>query len=73
MKKLESVEEIYRELDNAIDSYTTENIDKVRFLQILDQLNDNEFGVKIDKDLVTDNRNDFNEAGFVSYEDSYDY
>ncbi len=73
MKKLESVEEIYRELDNAIDSYTNESIDKVKFLQILDQLNDNEFGVKIDKNLVTDNRSDFNEAGYVSYEDSYDY
>ena len=78
--------DIYIALDDAIDKYTRKSISKVRFLSIIgyisffikvrflsiiDELNKNEFGIKINKDLVKDYESDFNEEGYISY-DSYE-
>jgi hypothetical protein len=77
MKKIEKVEDLYAQLDEAIDQFTNENINKKQFEEIIDQLNQNEFGIKIDKNLVPNNRETFNEQGMVSYpyddESSYSY
>jgi hypothetical protein len=77
MKKIEKVEDLYAQLDESIDQFTNENINKKQFEEIIDQLNQNEFGIKIDKNLVPDNRETFNEQGMVSYpyddESSYSY
>jgi DNA-directed RNA polymerase alpha subunit len=67
MKKIEKVEDLYAQLDESIDQFTNENINKKQFEEIIDQLNQNEFGIKIDKNLVPDNRETFNEQGMVSY------
>ena len=77
MKKIEKVEDLYTQLDEAIDQFTNETINKKQFEEIIDQLNQNEFGIKIDKNLVPNNRETFNEQGMVSYpyddESSYSY
>jgi|LakMenEpi03Aug12_release.lakeMendotaPanAssembly.Ray.scaffolds.fasta_scaffold4619082_1 hypothetical protein len=77
MKKIEKVEDLYSQLDEAIDQFTNENINKKQFEEIIDQLNQNEFGIKIEKNLVPNNRETFNEQGMVSYpyddESSYSY
>jgi hypothetical protein len=67
---MKTPEELYELLDSAINSFTSENITREKFNQIIDQLNQNEFGIKIDKNLVPYNRESFNESGHVSY---YDY
>lgn len=77
MKKYNTIEELYGALDDAISEYTNETISSTTFKNKITELNDNEFGVIIDKDLVRDNREDFNEEGYVSYnsyeeESSYD-
>jgi hypothetical protein len=76
MKKIEKVEDLYSQLDEAIDQFTNEVINRKQFEEIIDQLNQNEFGIKIDKNLVPNNRETFNEQGMVSYpydESSYSY
>jgi hypothetical protein len=67
MKKIETVEDLYTELDNTIDQFTNEVINREQFDLIIERLNQNEFGIKIDKNLVPDNRETFNEQGMVSY------
>jgi hypothetical protein len=64
--------EFYQSLDEAISRFTNEEIDRKQFEEIIDELNKNEFGVKIDKNLIKDNRVDFNEDGAVSYTDNDD-
>jgi hypothetical protein len=77
MKKIEKVEDLYTQLDDAIDQFTNEVINRKQFDLVIEQLNQNEFGIKIDKNLVPDNRETFNEQGMVSYpydeESSYSY
>ena len=77
MKKIEKVEDLYQALDNAIDDFTNETIKREDFRKIIEELNQNEFGIKIDPDLMPDNRETFNETGLVSYpydeESSYSY
>ncbi len=70
MGEFKTPEELYTALDNAIESYTNESISSTQFKKKIDELNDNDFGIIIDKDLVVDNREDFNEEGHVSYEAS---
>lgn len=65
-------QELYAELDKAIELYTSETIFGSDFLQFINDINKNEFGIKIDPDLIQDNREDFNESGLVSYTD-YSY
>jgi hypothetical protein len=77
MKKIEKVEDLYEALDNAIDDFTNETIKREDFIKIIEQLNQNEFDIKIDPNLMPDNRETFNETGLVSYpydeETSYSY
>jgi hypothetical protein len=77
MKKIEKVEDLYEALDNAIDDFTNETIKREDFIKIIEQLNQNEFDIKIDPNLMPDNRETFNESGLVSYpydeESSYSY
>jgi len=77
MKKIEKVEDLYEALDNAIDDFTNETIKREDFKKIIEELNQNEFDIKIDPDLMPDNRETFNETGLVSYpydeESSYSY
>jgi len=77
MKKIEKVEDLYEALDNAIDDFTNETIKREDFIKIIEQLNQNEFNIKIDPNLMPDNRETFNETGLVSYpydeESSYSY
>jgi len=77
MKKIEKVEDLYEALDNAIDNFTNETIKREDFRKIIEELNQNEFNIKIDPDLMPDNRETFNETGLVSYpydeESSYSY
>ena len=77
MKKIKKVEDLYEALDNAIDNFTNESIKREDFKKIIDELNQNEFDIKIDPDLMPDNRETFNESGLVSYpydeETSYSY
>jgi len=77
MKKIEKAEDLYQALDNAIDDFTNETIKREDFRKIIEELNQNEFGIKIDPDLMPDNRETFNETGLVSYpydeESSYSY
>ena len=77
MKKIEKVEDLYEALDNAIDDFTNETIKREDFIKIIEQLNQNEFDIKIDPNLMPDNRETFNETGLVSYpydeESSYSY
>lgn len=70
MKRTETPEKIYEKLDNAIESFTSEDISRDDFLKIVEELNQNEFGIKIDPDLVPYNRESFNENGIVSYWDN---
>lgn len=65
-------QELYAELDKAIELYTSETIFGGDFLQFINDINKNEFGIKIDPNLIQDNREDFNESGLVSYTD-YSY
>lgn len=64
--------EFYQSLDDAISRFTNEEIGREQFEEIIDELNKNEFGIKIDKNLIKDNRVDFNEDGAVSYSDTDD-
>lgn len=77
MKKIEKVEDLYEALDNAIDDFTNETIKREDFKKIIEELNQNEFDIKIDPNLMPDNRETFNESGLVSYpydeESSYSY
>lgn len=77
MKKIEKVEDLYQALDDAIDNFTNEIIKREDFKKIIEELNQNEFNIKIDPDLMPDNRETFNETGLVSYpydeESSYSY
>ena len=77
MKKIKKVEDLYEALDNAIDNFTNESIKREDFKKIIEELNQNEFDIKIDPDLMPDNRETFNESGLVSYpydeETSYSY
>jgi hypothetical protein len=77
MKKIKKVEDLYEALDNAIDNFTNETIKREDFIKIIEELNQNEFDIKIDPDLMPDNRETFNESGLVSYpydeESSYSY
>jgi hypothetical protein len=77
MKKIEKVEDLYQALDDAIDNFTNETIKREDFRKIIEELNQNEFNIKIDPDLMPDNRETFNETGLVSYpydeESSYSY
>lgn len=77
MKKIKKVEDLYEALDNAIDNFTNETIKREDFRKIIEELNQNEFNIKIDPDLMPDNRETFNETGLVSYpydeESSYSY
>ena len=77
MMKIEKVEELYDRLDYAIDSFTNESIGRSEFNKIIEELNKNEFGIKIDANLMPENRESFNETGLVSYpyddESSYYY
>jgi hypothetical protein len=77
MKKIKKVEDLYEALDNAIDNFTNETIKREDFKKIIEELNQNEFDIKIDPDLMPDNRETFNESGLVSYpydeETSYSY
>ena len=77
MKKIEKVEDLYQALDDAIDNFTNETIKREDFKKVIEELNQNEFGIKIDPDLMPDNRETFNETGLVSYpydeESSYSY
>jgi len=77
MKKIEKVEDLYQALDNAIDDFTNETIKREDFKKIIEELNQNEFNIKIDPNLMPENRETFNETGLVSYpydeESSYSY
>ena len=77
MKKIKKVEDLYQALDDAIDNFTNETIKREDFRKIIEELNQNEFNIKIDPDLMPDNRETFNETGLVSYpydeESSYSY
>ena len=77
MKKIKKVEDLYQALDDAIDNFTNETIKREDFRKISEELNQNEFNIKIDPDLMPDNRETFNETGLVSYpydeESSYSY
>lgn len=77
MIKIEKIEELYDRLDDAIDSFTSESIGRSKFNKIIEELNKNEFGIKIDPNLMPENRESFNETGLVSYpyddESSYSY
>ena len=68
MNKFTKVEDLYDALDNAIERYTSESIKRPEFEKIIEDLNKNSFGIVIDKNLIKDNRSDFNEHGLVSYE-----
>jgi hypothetical protein len=45
MKKIEKVEDLYQALDNAIDDFTNETIKREDFRKIIEELNQNEFGI----------------------------
>jgi hypothetical protein len=60
-------QELYAELDKAIELYTDETIYSNDFIDFITQINKNEFGIQIDPNLIKDNREDFNESGLVSY------
>lgn len=66
------ISEFYKTLDQAISDFTNEDITRHQFEEIIERLNENEFGIKIDKNLVKDNRIDFNEDSAVSYLDDDD-
>jgi len=65
-------QELYAELDKAIEYYTDETILSNHFIEFINKINDNEFGIKIDPNLIIDNREDFNEQGLISYTSDYD-
>ncbi len=67
--KIDSQEELYKILDNTIEQFTEESINRETFNSIINELNSNEFGIVIDPNLVPDNRESFNEIGQVSYLD----
>ena len=64
---MKTPEELYAKLDQAIDSFTNENISRETFLKTINELNQNDFGIKIDPNLVPYNRESFNESGIVSF------
>jgi hypothetical protein len=64
---MKTPEELYAKLDQAIDSFTNESISRETFLKTINELNQNDFGIKIDPNLVPYNRESFNENGIVSY------
>ncbi len=66
------ISEFYKTLDQAISDFTNEDITRHQFEEIIERLNENEFGIKIDKNLIKDNRIDFNEDSAVSYLDDDD-
>jgi len=66
------ISEFYKTLDQAISDFTNEDITRHQFEKIIEMLNENEFGIKIDKNLIKDNRIDFNEDSAVSYLDDDD-
>jgi preprotein translocase subunit Sec61beta len=71
---MKTPEELYIKLDSAIDSFTSETISRETFLKIIEEINQNDFGIKIDPNLVPDNRESFNESGIVSFwEDDSSY
>jgi CRISPR/Cas system CSM-associated protein Csm2 small subunit len=43
MKKIETPEKLYEKLDDAIESFTSEDISRDNFLKIIEELNQNEF------------------------------
>lgn len=69
MNNIKTPEELYNLLDSAIEQFTEESINKNQFDLIIENLNKNEFGIKIDPNLVTNNRESFNELGYISYYD----
>jgi hypothetical protein len=66
---IKTPEDLYAHLDRAIEDFTAETINKKVFDSIIEALNKNEFGIKIDSNLVVDNRESFNELGYISYYD----
>lgn len=64
---MKTPEELYAKLDRAIDSFTNESISRETFLKTINELNQNDFGIKIDPNLVPYNRESFNESGIVSF------
>ena len=72
MKKIEKVEDLYQALDDAVDNFTNECINREDFKKIIEELNQNEFGITIDPNLMPDNRESFNEIGLVSYPNDED-
>jgi hypothetical protein len=64
---MKTPEELYAKLDQAIDSFTNESISRETFLKTINELNQNDFGIKIDPNLVPYNRESFNESGIVSF------
>jgi hypothetical protein len=64
---MKTPEELYAKLDKEIDSFTNESISREAFLNTINDLNKNDFGIKIDPNLVPYNRESFNENGIVSY------
>lgn len=64
---MKTPEELYEKLDGAIDLFTNETISRETFLKTINELNRNDFGIKIDPNLVPYNRESFNESGIVSF------
>ena len=64
---MKTPEELYAKLDQEIYRFTNEYITREQFLKTINELNQNDFGIKIDPDLVPYNRESFNENGIVSF------
>jgi len=67
---MEKIEELYSKLDNAIEEYTNERISNKKFRDIIKELNNNTLDIRIDEDIISDNRADFNECDYVSYDET---
>jgi len=74
LEGFETPQELYAELDKAIEFYTDETISRLTFTEVIESFNKNSFGIHIDPNLIVDNREDFNEQGLISYplDDSYE-
>jgi len=75
MKKIDwskhtTIPDVWKLLEELIDEYTREEINKTTFNAGIDDLNTNPFGICISKNIATSPREDFNEEGYVSYDDS---
>lgn len=71
MKNFKTAEELYKILNDAIESRANGTISEELFSATIDNLNKNPFGIVIDKNIIVSNRDNFNEDEDTSY-DEYD-